>query len=794
MSDEKGRIQMIKDLYNELKFEDDIEQLKEDEKTIVYQKNKDISEEILTLIDHELQNDVDNVEALFWKIKIYNGPYYEDTSIILSVAQEIIERFKDDTENVLKAYDWLAWGYDKKLELPTKAIEILHDKLIEISMIKGDYSLQDREFGETYYLIARLYKEMEDFDTAASFYLLACEHYPDHYYATYQGGMLFLERKDFDTAFAMLDNFFTFHGNEYSANIAKQIEEYHTDGSLGERWDYLYLMYCIGLSYPTQMGAKSTKEFGMKYINLIDDALIANPDNTFALRMKGRHYVDVDRNTKKAFEMLDRYYDITKTIVGSLYFEYFELGKKLNIDVHAKNFKIESEGFYGYNVMTCFLEKAGELKEQGAYTEALVYYKIAREIGLETYPIIQLYLKEGKGNKLNNNKHGYAMLCNNLGIAIRNIELIEETDYSSDACKLALQLHQEGYEYSPFWENLDSSMRLADAMKEFDKVQELGTEFLTYYDAYSISWMVVQRRLLKNLINADKHDEAEKAYFDLRFGFESQKIENEEIISEMILSASEFFTYLRFVKSEYENTIKLTEDFFSNPIYFDLNEEVSYINYWFSLAWCYYGLNNREKAQYYYDLMCEKYDGNENYQDAINEIPREYSLSLEERVSYNKLLELVTKEPLKLKNYPLNPKATANVEQLSKLLEYLNVLPEKFISVTLNNAINYEVMGRSFTVDSDEDNRYDTWFDIYMPNENITIRYNLIDTKLTQNILSFFNKKKRKQNVFVFFYYYEDGSNKSTSYKDFEDASKAHKALAQAEWNRVMSNLIDVVK
>ncbi|MDR2221418.1 MAG: tetratricopeptide repeat protein [Flavobacteriaceae bacterium] len=787
MKEVKEKLEEIKKLYNQLTLANDLDELKEEAKVEAYQKNQELSEDVLRLIDEVIEAEPTNSEVLFWKIKLYNGPHFEDVSIMLSTAEEIIERFKEEKKSLMSAYDWLAWIYDTKLDLKEKAIELFHDKLIEISLIKEDYSLQATEFGETYYLIAQLYKEKGDLETAGSFYKLAIEQYPDHYYATYQGGMLFFEREDYDAALPMLQGFHRYHGNEYSSAIAKVILEHYESGRLKNRWDYLHLMYSIGLDYPKEMDCKDAKEFGQKYSALIDRELEENPNNLYALRMKARHYLDVDKNSKKAFEILQRYFGLVGKIEDSLYFMYYELGQKVGIDIEELNLPIDIDAFYGYNLMTRFLEKAGSLRDEEEDSKALVYYQIAKKIGKATYPKLQLFLKEGKGDKINNNAHGFAMLCNNLGIAIRNVEMLTEGDYKNEDCELALRLHQEGYDYSPFWENLDSGMRIAEAMEEYDVVIRYGEELLTYYDAYSNSWMVIKNRLLENLIHADRYEEAEVFFQELRKGFEKSGVENEDVVREMIEAAANILTYVRYQKKEFQKTIDMTEDFFANPIYFDLNDHVAYVNYWFSLGWSYHGLNNSVKAQEFFDLLKERYDGGEDYQATVDRIPEEYTMEKKDREAFQRLHSYLKKEVSNEVDFSLTTKNGTNERHIEQLVQMVCGQEVESTSIWFTDSLYVKMVNRHET-DSETGERFDWLVDVYLPEEHVTIRYDLIESEeVEKSLFGMIRKKVRKKEMYVFFYHYEEGSDEAKGYVDFEEEEKHYKNLAQSYWNWLMN-------
>ncbi|WP_267740677.1 hypothetical protein [Myroides injenensis] len=791
MEQKGNKLDQIKELYDQLKFSEEIANIKEDERVAVYNKNQELSENILSLIEDILKEDELNKDALFWKIKLYNGPYFDDVSVMLSVAEEIIDKCKSDKKSVLSAYDWLAWIYDNKLELKEKAIEILHDKLIEVSLIEDDYSLKDREFGETYYLLAFIYKALENLDTASSFYQLAVEHYPDHYYATYQGGNLFLEREQYDLAYSFLQSYYKFHGNEYSVSFAKRIEELFQEGKIEGRTDLLHLMYSIGLEYFSEFGYKSTKEFGMKYLPVIDSFLEERPDDTFVLRMKAQHYTIVEKNTRKAFDLLDKYFKKVNAIVGPLYYIYFELGDKLSIDVQKYNYPLKVDGFYGYNLMTRFLEAAGELKENNQDEQSLRYYKIAQDIGMAIYPIVELYFKTGQGNKVNNNPHGFAMICNNLGIAIRNVAFLgQEENYDKDIYREAIALHKRGYDYFPFWENLDSGMRIAELVKDYDSVEYFGLELLTYYDNYSVGWMSVQGKLLKNSINADDYEKAEQRYLTIKEEFEKQDIEDEDIVAEMIYLAADFFTYVRFKKEDYHSAIAFTEDFFSNAKYFELRQDIANINYWFSLAWCYHSLKDREQALQYFQLMIDNYGANETYTSSIEDIPAVYKLSKEEQEAVASLHKFIARDSKEIKNFPILDKSVNHVYYLEKLME--EILKGKDLDIIedwISDNIYLRVYPRHLRKEVDEI-IYDTYFDLYLHDENITIRFNLDEREEKVNgFLGLFNKKVWSKEVFVYFYHYNNEDSVASHYKVFGEEDKTLETIAQQIWNEWLSKL-----
>lgn len=786
MAQKEIRLVEIKDLYDQLIVGDKLLEANEDEKGIFYAQNQSLSEQILSIVEELLREDPLNVEALFWKISIHNGPYYDDVSVILSTAQEIIDNLPNDKEAVLSAYDLIAWSYEHKLELKEKAIEVLHDKLIEISKLKDNYSLQDKEFGNTYYKIAFLYRELEDFSTAEAFYRMSFEHTPDHYYTGFQGGNLSLERGNYGDAFIYMNSFYNFHSNAYCGVFGKALEVDYQAGKIDEEWGLLYLMYAIAIDYPEECGYKNVREVGIKYASLIEKGLKENPDNAFALQMKAKYYMNVEKNTKRAFEYLHQYFDQNKKIEGPLYFVFYELGERLGIDVQEYGYELDCEGVFAYNLMTLFLEKGGEYRDNDDIEKALVYYHNARNIGKYAIQLADAYFETGVGNKVNNNKHGYALMCNNLGIVCKNIVQLTDGNYAIADCVEALQLHRKGYEIAPFWENMESGLRLAELMKEYDEVAYFANELLTYYDVYSATYMAIKGRILKNYLNAGKFEEA-KAYFKaIRVDFELKEIEDEDVVAEVIYMAADLFTYLRYELKDYHSSIDMTEAFFSKSKYVELNEEVANINYWFSLAWAYHGLEDFEKAAKYFDLMRLNYKDNERYKGTIEDIPAEYSLPKEEREALNRLWVFNRQEIDSITNYPLED-TFGNVVHLNKIVDYITGGHPIKVEGWLNDDVNLKVFPRVQRKDVKEE-IFDTSLDFYFQKENITIRFTIDERN--EQIKSFFGLRSKnvwKKEMFVYYYFYKEGETTSNDFDVFGNGHIELDKKAQLFWNAFVS-------
>ncbi|MHC5202575.1 tetratricopeptide repeat protein [Myroides sp. LJL119] len=790
MSYKQERLNKIKELYDKLNFVSPNLDLSSDKKEEIYLDNKQLSEHIWTLIQDILEQDPYNSEALFWKIKIHEGPYFNDVSVMIQTSEFIIENLKSDLESIFTAYHWLAWCYDHHLQLTNKSIEILHDLIIEISLIKDDISLQDKSFGEAYYLLALLYCQSKDYQTAAEYYRLSTEHYPDHYKANYNGALLFLNNQQWDQALQCLQRFCTYFHTKEKIDLAQEINQNIAKIPPSIYWDFILLQYQIELEFFEDFQAKNRKEISLNYQEKAQLELTQNPNNLAALQMRITHFLYVEKNSKVLFDLLDEYFAITGKISNSYYSDYFHLSQVLEKPIRALEFDLD--GFSGYNLMTKFLEKADSYRAEDSNLKALVYYEKSQEIGLHTLELFKKYQDFATGDKINNNKHNFAMLCNNLSIAVRNIAILnKEQDYTKLIYSLCISLNKKGFEFSPFWENLDSGLRLSRLVSDFQNSHYFACELLKYYDSYTVSWMEVQALILKNYIDQDHFQEATRFYEEFHKDFLSQGILDQDVLAEMVYIAADYFTYLRFNKQQYDLAITYTQEFFAHPIYFDNIESIAKINYWFSLAWCYHALEDQVQGLKYFSLIMDNYKDNPDYQLTIQEIPLEYSLPVEQRQGINRLRNWV-KLPIKesLKNFDITDNQIDHVSYLEHIVKLITRDLQSSVKSWIDSEVHIEVVPRHIR-QSVNILCFDTYIDIYLASRNITLRFILTETQQERKTLfGLIRSLVWQKNFTAYVYYYQDSDqNDSSGFERFEDSSLEIQELLQGYWNQWLSKL-----
>lgn len=791
MSYKQKSLDKIKDLYSQLSFENSNMEFDQDISSETYLKNKELSRNILDLVEEVLLEDPYDSQGLFWKIKIHSGPFYKDVSVMMQTCEFIIENLQNDLESVFAAYEWLAWCYNNELELPYRAIEVLHDLVIAISLIKDDIATQDKNFGQAYYLLALLYyNEFKDYQTSQEYYRLSLEHAPDHYNSGYDGSLLFLKNKQWNLALTSLQVFCDFYHNQDKVDLAKEVDKILLDVPENLYWDYLLIKYKIELEFYESFQNDNIKEVSLRYQSMVEKQLQSNPSNLAALQMRIIHFTTVEKNSILLFDLLDRYFKQTNAISNSYYYNYFHLGQILELPI--AEFRFDLNGFTGYNLMTNFLEQADAYKGENLLDQALIYYQKAQEIGLHTLELVEKYQEHGIGDKANNNAHSFAMLCNNLSIAVRNSSVLtQEQDYTKDLYHRCVLLNKKGYEYSAFWENLDNGIRMCKLVLDYENCHYFATELLSYYQEYSVSWMEVQGIILKNYIAADAHEQAVEFYTELNQKFANQNILDQDVLSEMIYIAADFFTYLRFNKQEYLDAINYTQEFFNQPVYFANVPSVAKINYWFSLAWCYHALQDQSSALKYFTLMLDNYKDNTDYQLTIQEIPVEYTLSQQERQAINRLrnwMKLPNKE--ELKNFSILDTTINHANFLEHIVRLIARDSSKSVKTWIDQDIHIEILPRHIR-QSANIVCFDTYVDIYLSSKNITIRFIVTESEQEKKTLFGLVRSLVWQKNFVSYVYHYQGANASepSGFERFENCDIALQELVQSYWNQWLSKL-----
>lgn len=789
MSEVQLKLEEVKNLYNQLQFIEEDSPVSEAEKALIFSQNQTLSEQILLAIDEVLSEDSKQLEALFWKVKIFNGPYFNDVSIMLATTEQILE-WTLDREQKVEAYDWKAWIYSEKLEMKERAIEALEDKLIEISQIQNKRSFQDTEFGDTYYRLATIYEQMDKESTAADYYLLSHQHVPNHFYQSYYGGRLLLKLKRFDEAFLLLEAYHTYFPGESCVVFAKEIQEFYQGGYLKKHWKLFRLFFNIGMEFYEEFAVTSVKEWGQKFLPYILEELDQNPSNATAWRMFGSHYLLIEKNSKKAYEGYSQYYHMEQQIKDSLASTYIILCEKLKISLDDFDYTIAVDGFNGYAIHMALVEKATDLVDREEHKKAIYFYELAEFYGQKAYQAFDDYFTNGIGEASNNNPHQFALLCNNLGVVIKTLSTLKkEEELDLDKLKFAITLHKRGYELSPFWENLSSGIAVSNLVGDDAQVEQFSVQLLTYYEPFSPYWFSVQFYRLKAFENTGDIEKAESFYREIKAEFEAANDEDEDKVNDMIDLALEFITFIRYEKKMYLKSIELSNDFFEESIYLKMQQEKAYVYWWYNLGWAYYKLGEFDLAQEFFTRMRIEYGDTEQFQSALKDLPAEFSVDPEQWTS-NKIKDFYRQRQDKVFEFALTDKNAGHEIYLKLLIDFFITDETKESEAWIEDNIHVHLIGKTSREQPDV-TTFDSMLDFYFSEQNVTIRFNLVEwIEVKKGFFGLGSREKKRSKMYVLFYHFKE-DEEHTLPVDFDLESEYYQRKAQYLWNLWVTNIIN---
>lgn len=788
MNDNQALLEQIRDLYNQMDFDLISTSSEQDKNLQGYEKNKQLSQEIIGLIQQVLQRDAYNKEALFWKIKIYDGPVLYDSSIMLETADFIIEHLKEDLEAVLQGYHYQAWIYEYKLHLPHKAIQSLEDRLIVLSLAKDNFSLIDHKFAETYYMLALLYKDMGKVDTAMDYYTLCLEHYPDHNLALYEAGLLYLDQRVYDKAYDCLERFCTYFSEERNVDIAHALEVHFQKGYLDHSMDLIGLLYRIQIRNFKDFNVLTSKQISNRFVKWLKMDPTTSPEAI--LRMQIEHFISCEKNYQKLWNLLEIYFQNHPLIQNEYYFYYFETC--LALQLTPKHFSFQLDGFSGCMLALAFIERAEYFIQNDQNDVALTYFKETLGIAQYTLQVIEDYFDFGKGSKVSNNKKGYSWVCNAFGTCVYNIALLEEQVNKEDPIfNTAIALHKKGFELEPLRENLHSGFLLGSFMGDAASCEWFSTRLLDYYPIFTLEWLKVQSSIVNSYIAMDDQAKVLSHLESLTNGFLEQDIQDQDIVEQMIYIAAEVFSYIRYQKHQFELCITLTNNFFSHATFLENAPVVGKINHWFSLGWSYHGLKKEVLALQYFTLIRDNFSDNALYTNTIEDIPKEYVVGIAERQAMHRLKDWMDHQGMQnSKDYSLFDKRIDQSIYLEHSLEMVLRDWNQPLSMWINDQMHISISPKHLTSEQ-SDSGYQTYVSVYLNDEQITIQF--IIEEILYNKKSFFgllNSPGWHKSFNVWIYHHQTNQAQASHFTSFKDSNIQLQQTVQNIWNAWLTKSI----
>jgi hypothetical protein len=779
-----NELNQIIELYNRLDFSHEDDLLSEI-------KNKNTCENILAIVQTILSKEPDHFDALLWRIRINNSPDFNNTSAIQDDCNFILNTSTDIISR-LQAYDWLIYIYLEKLSLNDIAIETLHDKLTEVAGIKDNCALQDQAFGDTYYRLASIFQEKGDESKAVGYYMKSFKHAPKLTPRNYEGGMFLLELERFDEAEQLLSTHFELSDPFECKDYTEKIEELFNQGKLNRHWNLFNLFYPTAFDMPTEFGYKSRQEFVAKYLPVIINETEKNPTNAIAWRMLSNNYYFNDKNAKKGFDNLTKYYEIVEEVKDVAIERYYDTAEDLNIDLRSIDIPIFPDGAVCYHILTTYLEKGNEAQDKNDHYSAQMYYETAKKYGLAGYHAFDTYFNSNKGLSINNEPHTFAMLCNNLGIVIKQVSWYQHKSYLNDECKFASDIHWQGYQISPFWENLDNGMEISWRNENALNLEKFCLEVLANFDYYknileAEKWYKVMFYLITAYRQLEKYEEAKQIYEQTILKFEENGDEHKTIVSTVLDTAIVYFNFLM-AKGMHNQSISYVSNLFSNPVYQKMQpDKAESFNYYF-MAHAHLGLNDKDEAQKYFKLITEKFANTQSsyISDVVDAAKTNLNIINAGQNFDEIVVSLYKTQPTRIFDYPLKAKEE-NTKYLKQILNLVtnNKMPSSSAWVEKDMYIGFELK----TKRAENEEIYDSFFYIHLKSEDLGIRYELVEWKDVESGFFGLSKKIVDRSAFYISFYTAYNSNTSDTRTEFEMASEHLQQKAQYLWKEWINKL-----
>ena len=560
-----------------------------EKKTIeINSKNKEIGTKALVLIDQILEENSNSIFALTERLKINNW-VFENTSAIIADAEYIIQNESFESEKMI-GYNWLFWIYSEKLAIKDKAKEILEDQILACySIFKKRYEL-DENLGYLLDKLAHFENEQGNEDKALSLWIQSFEKYPYIHNRNGQAGLLCLKNGLFNEASMLLNTYNKWSensGNDYIDAISEQLNLLYNQNKIDAFEDL------IGLKFNLEVDGNKNDEKISYYKTFIAEnektitELLKKFPKNYLLNITLAIAYNKVNNSAKTHE-----YRKAAAACGSLFYypnvEYlYHHCLKLKQDFFEIEFSENYEANELYNLMTATYDLYLETKDKR-------FAKLAEKFGAKCYKLYSDYFYRGEGNGYRNQPHLFAMACNNYGLCIFGASKDDDNEVKLEACAIAAKIHWEGYQMSPFSENIGNAVISAYRAKLYDvclkyiqtNIEDYG-ESLSNLDKQDLYWYRMYCQLKLELLQ-----EAQSTYYAARNLYIEHTSGDIEATEKFILSAENYFYY------EISTDCNELKWFFNETVFEKLNP-ISYAFVTFILAELLVLQNQTEEAKFY---------------------------------------------------------------------------------------------------------------------------------------------------------------------------------------------------
>lgn len=777
---------------------------------------KQISNQIIDLIEVVLQQEPYNIKALFYKINIYDGPVENDDQLRIELANLIIEKHPDDLKSLIEAHFVLASIYFDSMQMPLKAIKVLDDSLLILTQVKEQpYVLVDHYFASTYRQLAMISHEQGDHSRADA-YCEQCLYYaPFDFEVLYYQSLRFLEIKEFVKATLLVKSLIHYHSDKNLLNIVELLDNSFNNKDLEHHPDLVVCLYHLKLKYSSELKGISTREFVKEFTPWMDQRAYHQIFDPTVLIMRIEYFIYCETNDSRLYKLLEVYFSHNPKVNNQYYFYYFKSARALgNI---PKEFSYDLDGSMGMELSKLFYQQAVLCKQDGQLSDALVYYCKAREISQHSIYLMQQYAQKGIGSKVNS----HSIVLYRLVVSYANIlnevaALKEDFDHNSADLASCIVLLKQVYlaqENLEDWQDpLSSGMldmidkinvrKTGHATLETGRSLSLlaqdysaGIWFSTLLEGYLVffsdAYIENCACRIKCYIKQDQYDKVLSYYREITQEFIALGVMDQGHISQMIYIAAEVFSYVRNQRKDYELSISLTNEFFKHPVFSQDSPSVANINKWFALAWAYHGLGNESLALEYFTLIKDTFKDNPVYKDTIEQIPRQYVADSLELQTMHRLKDwFLPKEDCKVKEFSLHSTKVDHCFYMQQSIDLVLREWKDQVGMWVDSDTHIEIHPKHLK-DPTTKKGYNTYITFYLKSKHITARF-LVE-EYPYHRKSFFGRVKSlewQKDFSIWIHHHNVDVLKPTHIQNFKQSNVEIQQTVQNLWNKWLSNSV----
>ena len=548
----------------------------------------------LAIIQDILKEKPFDIDSRVLRMRL-NAEIFENSSAVIEDATFIAENEAFKTDKTI-GYEWLFWVYNEVLAMPKKAEEILEEELVEIQNLYDKVYLKDAKEGELLDKLAVFHYENNDKEKALDLWYKAYKKYP-YFDRNASVGMLFLDKGDFGKAEELLLTHYDWsyeYEDGFRLKYGIKLKELYDTGKLDNYPTLIGLLFNIIRNEEEYFKTTGKLDFFEKYYPEVEKWTEKHPNNACIwTAIAHTHYYDT-KDYQKAYTAFSKLFECDNPLTFTEISRIRKAAKKSKNDFFSLLFKFDGSSNTMYNALTDLMDKGKKKKEKKKFAKLAIQFG---EVGYNQY---REYLYSGKGDTHSNQPHIFAMLCNNYANALgkyADLFLEDEDEEKAKMYDYAGNIHMEGYEISPFIENLENASidyykgkNYKNAIKYSLQAMKVYSDDLSVYDFQYHYWQVV-----RSYIGLDDLDGAEKYYFEAKKLFNKVGKGSKDPTFKFIFSAKLFYEFAVTKKKEYQKIIPEMEWFLANKIAVDQEpNEHGLISFY--LGECYKENNQIEKA------------------------------------------------------------------------------------------------------------------------------------------------------------------------------------------------------